>query len=146
QPGTSGDSGIKILSGYKIRGDSALAENSKRHSHESALQRAQEFCEGARDGFGGCNVRRDMEMERKRALLMGLMDGELSPEETSEIQEYLRRDQQLRDEYMDLVRAGDALQLLGETELDEQQLRKLWRTPLEIGLRRSSYLLIGAGF
>lgn len=87
-----------------------------------------------------------MEMERKRALLMGLMDGELSPEETSEIQEYLRRDQQLRDEYMDLVRAGDALQLLGETELDEQRLRRLWRTPFEIGLRRSSYLLIGAGF
>lgn len=87
-----------------------------------------------------------MEMDRKQQLLMGLMDGELSLEETAEIRECLRREQSLRDEYNQLLRAGDALALLGEAELDEQRLRALWRSPFEMGVRRGSYLLIASGF
>jgi anti-sigma factor RsiW len=87
-----------------------------------------------------------MDKDRKQQLLMGLMDGELNSEERAEVQEYLRRDQRLRHEYDQLCRASDALRLLGEPALDEQRLRALWRSPFEMGVRRASYLMIGAGF
>lgn len=87
-----------------------------------------------------------MENERKQQLLMGLIDKELTPDETYEIHELLKRDQSLRDEYDRLLRTNEKLQMLGIAEFDEATLRKIWRSPFRKGLRRTSYFLIGAGF
>ncbi len=77
---------------------------------------------------------------------MGLMDQELTPEENYEIQELLRRDQSLRDEYAQLLQTSDQLRLISEAEFDEAVLRQVWRSPFRKGLRLLSYGLIGGGF
>ncbi len=77
---------------------------------------------------------------------MGLLDRELTPDETYEIQELLRRDQTMRDEYARLSETNSQLKLIGDAEFDEATLRKVWRSPYRKGLRRFSYLLIGGGF
>ena len=87
-----------------------------------------------------------MEQERKQQLLMGLIDKELTPDETYEIHELLKRDQHLRDEYDRLLETNDQLQMIGAAEFDEATLRKVWRSPFRKGLRWMSYFLIGAGF
>ena len=87
-----------------------------------------------------------MDEDRKKQLLMGLIDQELTTEETYEIQEYLRRDQSLRDELERLMETNDQLKQLGAAEFDEAVLRKLWRSPFNKGLRIMSYGLIVGGF
>lgn len=87
-----------------------------------------------------------MEKERKQQLLMGLIDKELTPEESREINEILRRDQALRDEYEHLLTVNDQLKLIGDSHFDEKMLRKVWRSPFRKGMRQLSYLLIGGGF
>jgi len=77
---------------------------------------------------------------------MGLIDQELTPDEISEVQELLRRDQSTRDEYDRLLDINSQLKVIGDAEFDEIMLRKVWRSPFHKGLRRMSYALIGGGF
>ncbi len=75
---------------------------------------------------------------------MGLIDGELSPEETADINNLLIRDASLREEYESLCRACGKLDRLHFDMPDESELRKLWRSPFSSFLFRFAWLLIVA--
>lgn len=80
--------------------------------------------------------------DERRAQLMGLMDGELSPEETSQINNLLMRDAALREEYETLCRACGKLDRVHFEMPDEADLRKLWKSPFSSFLYRFAWLLI----
>lgn len=67
--------------------------------------------------------------EEIKGLLMGLMDGELSPEEANEVSDLLRKNQVWRDEYNSLLEAHQHLKGLTFDEPEDAVLRKLWRSP-----------------
>jgi ferric-dicitrate binding protein FerR (iron transport regulator) len=87
-----------------------------------------------------------MDEDRTKQLLMGLMDGELTDDETREINEMLRRNRNLRDEYEQLREVNGTLKVLSETFIDENYLRQVWRSPFRRLLRGISYLMIGVSF
>ena len=87
-----------------------------------------------------------MDEDRTKQLLMGLIDGELTDEETRQINELLRRSQSLRDEYEQLLQVNGALKILSHTPIDEKHLRQVWRSPFRRLLRGLSYFMIGVGF
>ena len=87
-----------------------------------------------------------MEEERGKQLLMGLIDGELTDEETREINELLRRNSHLRDELEIHKQTNKTLNLLHSPNLDEAMLRRVWKSPFRKSLRMLSYGMIGLGF
>lgn len=87
-----------------------------------------------------------MDEDRTKQLLMGLIDGELTDDETRQINELLRRSQSLRDEYEQLLKVNGTLKILSYTPIDEKHLRQVWRSPFRKLLRGLSYFMIGVGF
>ena len=87
-----------------------------------------------------------MDEDRAKQLLMGLIDGELTDDETRQINEMLRRSQSLRDEYEQLLEINGTLKILSYTSIDEKHLRRVWRSPFRRLLRVISYLMIGVSF
>ncbi len=81
-------------------------------------------------------------IDERRAQLMGFMDGELTPEETADINNLLMRDAALRAEYESLCRACDKLERVQFDMPDEAELRKLWKSPFSSFLYRFAWLLI----
>lgn len=73
---------------------------------------------------------------------MGLMDGELSPEETADINNLLMRDAALREEYEALCRACGKLDRVHLEMPDEAELGKLWKSPFASFVYRFAWLLI----
>ncbi len=80
--------------------------------------------------------------EKHRAQLMGLMDGELTPEETAEINDRLMRDAALREEYESLCRACGKLERVQFEMPDEAALRKLWKSPFNSFAYRLAWILV----
>ena len=68
--------------------------------------------------------------EEIQSLLMGLMDGELSPEEADEINDILRKNQRWREEYNSLLKAHQHLKGLSFEEQTDEVLKMLWKSPL----------------
>ena len=64
-----------------------------------------------------------------RTLLMGLMDGELTPEEAANVNGALVRSSQLREEYERLCQTGNHLQPMSFLEPGDEVTRKLWKSP-----------------
>lgn len=84
--------------------------------------------------------------EEYRALLMGLLDGELTPEESVKINAAMSRSSRLREEYEALRQAGDTLRGISFIEPDEALARKFWRNPYSGFGRAASLVLIVGGY
>ena len=67
--------------------------------------------------------------EMIQPLLSGLMDGELTPEQSIAANQHLIHCAACRREYDDLVKACDPLRGLAFEEPDASQLERLWRSP-----------------
>jgi len=67
--------------------------------------------------------------ETIQPLLMGLMDGELTPEQLSAVNRHLIRCEACRREYEDLRAACDPLRGLAFEEPDQKRLVRLWKAP-----------------
>lgn len=79
-------------------------------------------------------------------LLMGLMDGELSTEEASEVNEALRRSATLREEYERLRAAAGKLESLSQLRESDLTAKKLWRSPYHRFLRNGGVWMILGGY
>lgn len=83
-------------------------------------------------------------MDQYRPLLMGLMDGELSPEEAAEVNRALTRSAALREEYERLRESSGKLQSLSMLEPGDRVLRSLWKSPYHrLALDGGIFLFIG---
>ena len=86
------------------------------------------------------------ECEKYKGLLMGLIDGELTPQETSEVDAHLIRCASCREEYEQLRETADKIGTISFEEPHDQVLDKLWRSPYSRFTRNSGLLLVFAGW
>lgn len=84
--------------------------------------------------------------EQYKGLLMGLMDNELTPEETEEVNSHLIRCEACRSEYDELQEASDKLKGIGFTEPQDAVLAKLWRSPHSRLTRNTGLFLVIGGW
>lgn len=84
--------------------------------------------------------------DQYKGLLMGLMDNELTPEETQEINSHLIRCEACRKEYDELQEASDKLKGITFTEPQDQVLQKLWKSPHSRLTRNTGLLLVLGGW
>jgi len=86
------------------------------------------------------------ELSDYRPLLMGLLDGELSTEELSRVNEALRRSAALREEYEQLREAAGKLESLSLLETPDVIARRLWKSPYHRILRHGGVWMILGGY
>lgn len=84
--------------------------------------------------------------EAYQALMMGLMDKELSPEESRSVNEHLIRCASCREEYDLLCESSRKLSGLSYTEPDEKILNKIWKSPYSRFGRNAALGMILAGW
>jgi hypothetical protein len=84
--------------------------------------------------------------EEIQSLLMGLMDGELSAEEANEVNDLLRKNQALRDEYESLLQAHEHLKGLTFDEPEDAVLKRLWKSPYSRFAHDASLWMILGGY
>lgn len=84
--------------------------------------------------------------EQYKALLMGLMDDELTPEELHDVNAHLMRCGQCREEYEQLKETAGGLKDVSFIEPQDEILRKLWKSPYSRWARLSGILLIAGGW
>lgn len=88
----------------------------------------------------------DPQFEKYRPLLMGLMDGELRPDEAAEVNDALTRSSALRDEYERLREADKALNAVSFIEPADAVARSLWKSPYHRFARQSGVLFLAGGY
>lgn len=86
------------------------------------------------------------DLNHYRPLLMGLMDGELTPEEAAEVNEALVRSSELREEYEHLCQTGDHLHPMSFLEPGDEVTHKLWRSPHHHFARLGGLWLVLLGY
>jgi hypothetical protein len=84
------------------------------------------------------------ECDSNKGLLMGLMDQELTPEETQEINAHLIRYPNCQEEYEQLRESSGKLGLVSFREPQDAVLRKLWKSPFSrVGLHGGLLMVLG---
>ena len=84
--------------------------------------------------------------EHYRTLLSGLLDGELTPEETVEINDHLIRCASCRADYEELQRTEPKLAAVSFVEVTDDAARSFWRLPYTRALRNAALLMIIGGY
>ncbi|MDQ8203005.1 hypothetical protein QEH54_08265 [Pelagicoccus sp. SDUM812003] len=84
-------------------------------------------------------------MTEIKVLLMGFMDGELAPDEMARVNDALMRDASLRNEYESLCRACGKLDRLSFDLPDEEEMKRLWKSPFSRSASLFAWSLIVAG-
>lgn len=84
--------------------------------------------------------------EKYRTMLVGLLDGELSPQEAAEVNEHLARCAGCRREYDQLRETSGKLEALTFSEPDDEMLRRLWRSPFSRLSRIGGLVLVIGGY
>jgi len=84
--------------------------------------------------------------ETYQGLLMGLIDGELEPEEAQRVNAHLHRCAGCREEHKQLRQSGKKLESVSFVEPRDEVLNALWKQPYSRFTRNSSLLLILAGY
>ncbi len=87
----------------------------------------------------------NLDLEEYRPLLMGLMDGELTPEEAARVNDALIRSNALREEYEKLRETTGRLEAISLLEPTDQIARELWSSPYHRLARDSGIWLILGG-
>jgi anti-sigma factor RsiW len=81
-----------------------------------------------------------------KVLLVGLIDGELTPEETQEVNSHLIRCAACRQEYERLLETGRKLQFASFKEPGDETLELIWKAPYSRFARNAALLLVLGGF
>jgi anti-sigma factor RsiW len=84
--------------------------------------------------------------EHYRGLLSGLLDDELTPEESSELNRHLIRCASCRSDYEELRRTEEKLEAISYVEITDQAARSLWKMPYGRFLSIASLVLVIGGY
>jgi len=84
--------------------------------------------------------------EQYKALLAGLLDGELSAEEAAELNNHLVRCASCRADYEQLRLAENKLEAISFVEVTDEAAKAFWRLPYSRTLRNASLFLIIGGY
>ena len=87
-----------------------------------------------------------IDLNHYRPLLMGLMDGELTPEEAAAVNNALTRSSELREEYERLCETGDHLYPISFLEPGDEVTDKLWKSPYHHFARVGGLWLVLLGY
>jgi hypothetical protein len=81
-----------------------------------------------------------------KPLLMGLIDHELTPEETAKVNDHLIGCEVCRKEYDELVASGHVLGSVAFKEPEDEVLERLWRSPFSRFTTVSGMVLVAIGY
>ncbi len=81
-----------------------------------------------------------------QGLLMGLLDKELTPEETVEVNDHLTRCEACREEYEQIREASGKIEAVSFIEPEDEVLEQLWKFPHSRLTRISGLLLVLGGY
>jgi|SRR6185437_2629393 len=81
-----------------------------------------------------------------KGLLVGLLDGELTPDETRQINDHLTRCAACRAEYEQLRETTGKLAAISFREPDDVMLAQVWKSPFSRLARNTSLVLIIGGY
>lgn len=81
-----------------------------------------------------------------RELLSGLLDGELSTEETAELNEHLIRCASCRSDYEELGKTEHTLKMVPFVEPTDQAAMALWKLPYSRTARNAALLMVVGGY
>lgn len=81
-----------------------------------------------------------------KPLLMGLIDGELTPDEASEINKHLSRCAQCRAEHEELLETSKKIHSVSFIEPEDAVLESLWNPPYSHFTRISGLAMVVAGW
>ena len=84
--------------------------------------------------------------DKYKGLLMGLIDGELTPEETGEVDAHLIKCSSCREEYEQLRETGNKIEVVSFDEPQDEILKKLWKSPYSRFTRNSGLFFVFAGW
>jgi anti-sigma factor RsiW len=84
--------------------------------------------------------------ESFKGLLVGLLDGELTPDETRQVNEHLTRCATCRKEYEQLRETTGKLAAISFQEPDDEVLAQVWKSPFSRLARNTSLVLIIGGY
>ena len=84
--------------------------------------------------------------ESFKGLLVGLLDGELTPEETRQINEHLTRCAACRTEYGQLRETTGKLTAISFQEPTDAVLAQVWKSPFSRLARNTSLVMIVGGY
>jgi hypothetical protein len=84
--------------------------------------------------------------EKYRPLLVGLLDRELDPQESAEVNEHLIRCSECREEYEKLRETSGKLEAVVLEEPSNEVLCRMWRSPFNRLGRIGGIFLIVAGY
>jgi len=84
--------------------------------------------------------------EHYRTLLSGLLDEELTAEETVEINTHLIRCASCRADYEELRKTESKLSAIPFTEVTDAAARSFWRLPYSRALRNAALVMIVGGY
>jgi predicted anti-sigma-YlaC factor YlaD len=84
--------------------------------------------------------------DRYKGLLTGLLDSELTSEETALVNDHLIRCASCRADYDSLRRTEDKLSTVSFVEVGDEAARAFWRLPYSRALRITGFLLIVGGY
>ena len=87
-----------------------------------------------------------MACEKYKPLLMGLIDGELTSEESAEVNNHLIKCEACRTEYEALRDTAGKIHGVSFIEPQEEVLRKLWKRPYSRLMRNSGLFLVFSGW
>ena len=84
--------------------------------------------------------------EKYRHLMVGLLDRELAPEESAEVNEHLIRCSECREELERLRDTSSKLEAVAFEEPSDEVLRRLWRNPFSRLSRVGGLVLVLGGY
>ena len=81
-----------------------------------------------------------------RVLMMGLMDNELTPEETADANQHLIRCEACRKEFDELSRSSSKLKAVSFSGPSDDELDRIWKSPFSRFTRNAGLLIVFAGW
>ncbi len=84
--------------------------------------------------------------ESFKGLLVGLLDAELTPDETRQINQHLSRCAACRKEYEELRETSGKLSAISFQEPGDKILAEVWKSPYSRAVRNTSLVMIVGGY
>ena len=84
--------------------------------------------------------------EHYRTLIAGLLDNELTAEESVALNEHLIRCASCRADYEELRQTEEKLDAISYVEITDEAARSLWKLPYARTLRNASLLMVFGGY
>ena len=81
-----------------------------------------------------------------RVLMMGLMDNELTPEETADVNQHLIRCETCRKEFDELSRSYSKLEAVSFSSPSDDELNRIWKSPFSRFTRNAGVFIVFAGW